>query len=203
MIKKWQVINSKITYQDKWLKIRSDHCLTGQNKIVKPYHVLEYPTWVNVVALTPKYEIILVKQYRHGAGKILRGLPSGSVNPTDKSLTAAIRRELKEETGFSGGKFYEIGQAYVNPAMQNNFVHSFLAIGVKRKLSLKSYTTMDEETEVLIKPFLRVVKDIESKKFEFQSLYLLSIFFAINFLLTTPKNEFKTLKYHLQTELLR
>lgn len=203
MVRKWKVIESKITYQDKWLKIRSDYCLTGEGRTVNPYHVLEYPTWVNVVALTPKYEIILVKQYRHGARKILKGLPSGSVEPTDENLLAAIKRELKEETGFTGGKFYKTGQAYVNPAMQNNLVHSFLATGVRPKSSLTTYTTASEETKVTIEPFLRVFKDVKSKKFEFQSLYLLSIFFAINFLLTNPKNEFKTLKHQLQNELLR
>ncbi len=34
--------------------------------IVDPYYVLEYPTWVNIVALTKNQEVILVKQYRHG-----------------------------------------------------------------------------------------------------------------------------------------
>ncbi|PHM09814.1 hypothetical protein [Nostoc sp. 'Peltigera malacea cyanobiont' DB3992] len=51
--------------------------------IVNPYYVLEYPTWVNVVALTKNQEVILVKQYRHALKKTILELPSGAVETED------------------------------------------------------------------------------------------------------------------------
>ena len=62
----WILLNSKYVVKDKWITVRADTCQMPNGTIVEPYYVLEYPTWVNVVALTKNQEVILVKQYRHG-----------------------------------------------------------------------------------------------------------------------------------------
>ena len=77
MLKPWKILDSSATYEDQWLKLRSDRCITKAGKIIEPFHILEYPTWVNVVALTKNEKIILVRQYRHGVVKILTELPCG------------------------------------------------------------------------------------------------------------------------------
>lgn len=63
MLEPWQVIGSTISYEDPWLKIESDQCLTKTGRLIEPYHVIQYPTWVNAVALTSHAEIVLVRQY--------------------------------------------------------------------------------------------------------------------------------------------
>lgn len=131
MLEPWQVIGSTISYEDAWLKVQSDRCLTKTGRFIEPYRVLQYPTWVNVVALTSDAEIVLVRQYRHGVAKILTELPGGIMEPSDDSPEAAIRRELMEETGCTGGEFFQLGCTYANPANQNNVVWSFLAISVQ------------------------------------------------------------------------
>lgn len=52
-----------------------------------------------VLPITSNQEIILVRQYRHGAGEILLELPAGTFNPNQESPQAAAIREVKEETG--------------------------------------------------------------------------------------------------------
>ena len=97
-----------------------------------PYHVLELPTWLNVVALTPDGRVVLVTEYRHGTSEVITGLPSGAMDPEDLDSIAAARRELLEETGFGGGEFLELGRYPANPANQTNDVVPFLAVGVDR-----------------------------------------------------------------------
>ncbi|GHO47453.1 NUDIX hydrolase [Ktedonospora formicarum] len=126
----WQVIESRISYEDRWLRLRTDTCKTAQGKIIESYHVVGALPWANVVALNTEGKIILVREYRHGAKKILLGLPGGAVESSDLNPLEAIQRELREVTGYSGGKFFQIGQCYANPSNQNNIVYSFLAVGV-------------------------------------------------------------------------
>lgn len=90
----WIRINSKYICKDKWISLRADECKMPDGKIIKPYYVLEYPDWVNVVAITKNKEIILTKQYRHAYNKISLELPCGGLEPYDRTPLDAIKREL-------------------------------------------------------------------------------------------------------------
>lgn len=185
MLGKWKIINSKTTFEDKWLKIRSDRCVTPNGRIIYPYHVIEQSKWVNVLALTNEFDAILVKQYRHGANQVLEGFPAGSVENTDANIESAIRRELLEETGYSGVDFHEIGVSYANPANQNNTVHSFIAVDVSRVANPD--LDIEEDIEVTLAPFVDLVKTywIRRNSGELQALYVTALFFAIAFILET------------------
>jgi ADP-ribose pyrophosphatase len=56
---------------------------------------------VAVLAITADDEIVLARQYRPGPDCILDELPGGLVEPGE-DVAEAARRELLEETGFSG-----------------------------------------------------------------------------------------------------
>lgn len=62
----WDILESKYIVKDEWLALRADRCQMPNGRLVEPYYVFEFPEWVNIVALTNKEEVILVKQYRHG-----------------------------------------------------------------------------------------------------------------------------------------
>jgi ADP-ribose pyrophosphatase len=88
--------------------------------------VLEAPDWVNILALTPTNEILLVRQFRFGSGHITTEIPAGLVDPGETPLQAA-KRELKEETGYTSSKWSDLGSVDPNPAFLNNRCHHFLA----------------------------------------------------------------------------
>ena len=62
----WQVLESKYSYRDRWLAVRSDTVRVPNGTVLSPYHTIEFPEWVCAIALTPEREIVLIEEYRHG-----------------------------------------------------------------------------------------------------------------------------------------
>src|SRR6476620_5266589 len=99
-IMEWKVLESEYLFNDEpWLTIRREKCELPNGKIMPAYYIIEYPTWVSVLALTKDNKAVFVKQYRHGLGVISTELPGGVVEPGETPEQGAVR-ELKEETGY-------------------------------------------------------------------------------------------------------
>jgi 8-oxo-dGTP pyrophosphatase MutT (NUDIX family) len=126
----WEVLESAYLSRKPWLTLRQDRVRLPTGAVIDEYYVLEYPAWVNVVAVTPDERVVLVRQDRHGLGRVGVELPAGVVDPGDSSPEAAARRELLEETGYGGGAWSPLGVASANPGTHGNLSHSFLAVGV-------------------------------------------------------------------------
>lgn len=82
--------------------------------------------WVNVVAVTPHDELVLIRQFRHGTGKTEWEIPGGCIDASDSSPENAGVRELREETGFVGEHPRIIGRVHPNPALQGNLCYTIL-----------------------------------------------------------------------------
>ncbi|CAN5291560.1 NUDIX hydrolase [soil metagenome] len=123
---KWRVTASRYVHKDRWIALRADDCVTEDGVEVAPYYVLEYPDWVEVVALDAKDNLLLVRQYRHGMGDFTIELPAGGMDPTDTDPCLAGARELLEETGCAGVVSY-VGAAWPNAGTHTNRVHTLLA----------------------------------------------------------------------------
>lgn len=130
MVAKWRVLSSTPILKDRWIDLRADRCETVSGTEVSPYYVLNYPEWVHVVALTDDDRLVLVRQYRHGAGEAVLELPGGAVDAKDADIVQAGRRELREETGFAATRVEPVTSLFANPAIQPNRVHILLATGV-------------------------------------------------------------------------
>jgi 8-oxo-dGTP pyrophosphatase MutT (NUDIX family) len=141
-LKPWHVAKSRYPLQNRWLKVRADDCLTAEGVEIAPYYVLEYPDWVEIVALDREDNIILVEQYRHGLGVVSLELPGGAVDTGDADPIAAGVRELREETGFSATEWLYIGALSPNPANHSNLCHIVLARNVERE-----FAPADDPTE--------------------------------------------------------
>ena len=129
--KSWTVIETEYLFRRPWLTARRDKLLLPNGKIHPEYYVLEFPEWVNVIALTREDRMVMVRQYRHGLGEYQTELVAGYVDPDDGSLLAAAQRELREETGFGGGRWEAFEILSANPANHSNLTHTFIARDVE------------------------------------------------------------------------
>lgn len=89
------------------------------------FSVVKAPDWINVIALTPENNIVLVEQYRYGIEEPTLELPGGMVDPGEHPEATSIR-ELKEETGYAGSEVINLGKVSSNPAMLSNYTHTYL-----------------------------------------------------------------------------
>lgn len=130
-MEKWKTIDSKYIIQRPWATLRVDKLEMPNGNIKEEYYVLEYPTWVNMVALTEDNQVIFVKQYRHGAGKIMLELPAGVVEDNEDPEIAA-RRELLEETGYAFDDISYVCELFANPATSGNITYTYLLTGGRK-----------------------------------------------------------------------
>ena len=64
----WQVLDREYLIRKQWLTARCDKVRLPTGVVVDEYYVLEYPEWVNTVAITREGDFVLVRQYRHALG---------------------------------------------------------------------------------------------------------------------------------------
>jgi len=112
---------------------------------VHPFYRIDADAWVNVVPLTEDDQLVMIRQYRHGARDFTLEIPGGIVDAGESPETAAIR-ELLEETGYQAADVFPIGEVNPNPALFGNRVHTFLAPRVDRIADVRN--TELEETAV-------------------------------------------------------
>ena len=99
--------------------------LSPRTGAVGRFQVLNCAPWVNVIALTEKDEVVLIRQFRHGTAEVTVEIPGGLVDADEESRDAAAR-ELLEETGFAGQAPVSLGSVEPNPAIQDNVCSTFL-----------------------------------------------------------------------------
>ena len=127
----WKILHSEYLIQRPWLTARKDCVELPDGRVNDEYWVLEYPDWVNVIAITTDGQMIMERQYRHAAGITSYELPCGVMEPGETPLEAA-KRELAEETGFTGGEWQPWMTLSPNTSAMTNISHTFLAIGVEK-----------------------------------------------------------------------
>ena len=93
--------------------------------------ILDAPSWVNVIALTPDDRVLLVRQWRYGIGALTLEIPGGMVEEGEDPREAA-GRELFEETGYRAGRVSYLGEVEPNPAFITNRCFTFVATDLER-----------------------------------------------------------------------
>ncbi len=201
MVEKWRVEASRVTFEDQWLKVRTDRCVDRSGRVIDPYHVLEFPTWINVVAVTTDRRVVLAREYRHGVGAIVTGLPCGIMERDDPDVEAVARRELEEETGYGGGEFVSLNISYANPANQHNAVWLILILGVETVGPQR--LDPNEEIEVVLEDFVGFMARFWRQNVGLQVSHVAAIHEAARYLMAPGRPEWDDLRAALRAEFAR
>src|SRR5215210_8986606 len=127
----WERLSSEKLMETPYFALRSDKLRLPDGAVKDPYYVIERPDAAIVFPLTGSGEVVLVRQYRPAIGRVELGLPAGLVEEGEEPEKAA-RRELQEETGYSGGEWESLGAVASSPSLKDNWAHLYLVRGVER-----------------------------------------------------------------------
>ncbi len=149
--RKWRVISSKpLINLGPWLNVRQEVVELPSGKQIPTWFVLDFPNWINVIAITRDGDFVMIDQYRHALGETHYELVAGVVDPGEKPMEAA-RRELLEETGFGGGEWTEYMVLSPNPTNHSNLSYTFLATNVEKIQEQHQEPTEDIHVHILTK----------------------------------------------------
>ncbi len=130
----WEDQGSEVLYRTPIFELKAVQRKSPDGRQA-PFVSVDAPDWVLVVAEVdhPGEEpgFLIVRQYRHGCGRVALEFPAGVVDPGETPLQAA-RRELLEETGFEPGSLMEIGAVNPNPAFMTNTSYTYLASNLRK-----------------------------------------------------------------------
>jgi 8-oxo-dGTP pyrophosphatase MutT (NUDIX family) len=175
-MEKWKRLSSEYICKEPWATLRRDTCELPDGRINDHYYVLEYPDWVNMIGITEQNELLVIKQYRHGAGIISLEIPAGTTEEGEDPKHAAVR-EMLEETGYQFDQIEEIAKLYANPATSGNITYTYLMTGGKKvqEQALDEH----EEIDVYRIPLEEAKSMLLDNKFS-QALHASALFYAFN-----------------------
>ncbi len=116
--------------------------------------LVRHPGAVAIVPLIGE-DVLLVRQFRIAAGRVMLEIPAGTLNPGEDPLVCA-ERELQEETGYKPGAIEHLGGIFVAPGYTTEFIHLYLA----RDLSESRLDMDDDEFIELVRMPLREALDM-------------------------------------------
>ncbi|MGQ9645541.1 MAG: NUDIX hydrolase [Thermodesulfobacteriota bacterium] len=159
MIKPWPCIRSRPRDFFRVFSIRTDTAASPRTGTEHDFHIIESEDWINVIPLTSGDQVIMIRQYRHGARKVTLEIPGGLVDPGDTPEKAAAR-ELLEETGYQAEALVQIGVVNPNPALFNNRCYTFIAYRVTKMR--EPMPDQAEDIEVVPIPLVDIPKLIQN-----------------------------------------
>ena len=148
----WHVTDSTYVIDTPYLRLRKDTIVLPNGSQVDDFYVREDRGFVIMFALTPDDQVIFTREYRHGFGEHLLGLPGGRIDEGESPQETA-RRELAEETGYAGSPPELVKSFIISPVNSDGEFYVYLirdarptvaqSLDVTEDISLEFYPLSD------------------------------------------------------------
>ena len=156
-----------VSYKGRAVGFRSDEILLPNGKkAMREY--LDHPGAVAVIPFLDspfkvpleKARVVMVRQYRYPVSQLTEEIPAGKLDGGEK-LMDCLKRELKEETGYTAARFGKLFSYWPTPAFANEVIHVFWADGLKKG---KMSPDDDEFLSRSVDTFGNLMKKVKSGK---------------------------------------
>src|SRR5918999_6569612 len=102
MLEPWPKVRTRQLGDFRIFSLRSEEKISPRTRLPHEFFIIDCVDWVNVVAMTPDNQLVMVEQFRHGSQTVELEIPGGTMDAEDGTPLATGARELQEETGYVG-----------------------------------------------------------------------------------------------------
>ena len=153
-------VSSEDVFDGVILHVKRDvAALSNGNTAVR--EVIRHIGAVCVIPVNEKNEVVVERQYRYPLDRVILEIPAGKLDAPDEDRLSAIRRELREETGYTADEWTEIGDFHPAPAYSDEYISMYLA---RRLHKGNQDLDADEFLDVCSIPLSELVEDVMAGK---------------------------------------
>ncbi len=122
----WPVDSSTEVFRNRLIAVRNDKVRMPDDHVAERT-VVSHPGAVAVLAVDGRGRALMIRQYRHPAGRVMWELPAGLRDHPGEPLLEAAKRELAEETGYQAATWHSLVDHYSSPGISDERLRVFLA----------------------------------------------------------------------------
>ena len=147
-MKPWRIISSRVLIDRRpWLRLIEQSVRLANGHVIQGYLLAEVREYAGVFALTEDGRVPLVRQYKHGVGKLSYDIPAGYLDAGEEPLACA-RRELLEETGYAADEWQHLSSVVLDTNRGPARAHLFLARSARKVAAPRLDDTEDLDMQL-------------------------------------------------------
>jgi ADP-ribose pyrophosphatase len=152
------VVSSKLVHRGRVGDFRIDTVRFADGR-ESTREILGHPGAVAIVAIDAQDQVLLVRQWRTAANRVLLEIPAGTldiVDPVARTIEEpelAAPRELEEETGYRAGSWRKLGSFWTAPGFATELMHLYWATDLRPAHEDRLGPDEDERLELIRLPF--------------------------------------------------
>jgi ADP-ribose pyrophosphatase len=130
ILRPWDILEEEQLLEVRRLRVTRQKVRLQDGRVIDDYYQLQMGQAAVIAATRGDGRLILLRMYKHGPRRSGLGFPGGGVERGEAPLDAG-RRELREETGFGGGVWEELGDYTVHSNQGAGHLYFFMAQNVE------------------------------------------------------------------------
>ncbi|HET9346680.1 MAG TPA: NUDIX hydrolase, partial [Candidatus Limnocylindrales bacterium] len=160
-----RLVGSRVVHAGRYLEFRVDTIERADGSRAER-DVVWHPGAVAILAVDDADRVLLVRQFRLPAGRVLLEVPAGTldVDPATGEIEdpdVAARRELEEETGYRAGSWQRLASFWTAPGFASELMHLYLATELAPAHQDRIGPDEDERLELERRPIADAVEAAE------------------------------------------
>jgi ADP-ribose pyrophosphatase len=121
-------LSKETVYDGKLIKVYKEMVRLPDGN-VRPREIVAHPGAVALVVVDDSDRLIMVRQYRRAAGRVLLEIPAGTREAGEDPIECA-RRETREETGYEAANIRRLAGFFSAPGFCTEFLDCYLMTGL-------------------------------------------------------------------------
>lgn len=145
-LKPWRVLRTRAIFADPpHIALNADDVALPDGRVVEGYYQIASRASCAVVARTEGGDLVMLRQYKHGARKVCLTFPGGRME-SGETLLQTAQRELLEETGYEARQWLSLGRFPIHANQRVGEVELFRADFARHIAAAKSDDLEEMET---------------------------------------------------------